>query len=386
MADTAISGATATRASVSCGPAATAPRVLRILDRKRTDPTRMVSLDDFQLLEDDASEDACIAVVERQNVTPYCLDQNNRRMIFAETPPEIDLSAAPFYYQAQYEAATRLIAIPYDRVHEMAIKPAGRFEELVLIYSVGRCGSTLMSKMWSRLDDTYSLSEPDIFTAINYLHGEGRLTDGEAMQLLGSAARLVNRPPMPRKRLVIKFRAQCIEIAELMYRQHPAASFIFMYRNAIDCINSYVRVFGAVPLPEQVLRRAFPYAKSHPEKYRPLDRLGQPLLVWLVCTHNYLRLRERGLPFVALKYEELLQKPYNSATRLFAHCGVSDALAEQACAAMTEDAQAGTQLARNVEGKRTLTADDCEFIRAFLAERGGMTPDQTLAGTLNAWQ
>ena len=386
MADTAISGATATRASVSCGPAATAPRVLRILDRKRTDPTRMVSLDDFQLLEDDASEDACIAVVERQNVTPYCLDQNNRRMIFAETPPEIDLSAAPFYYQAQYEAATRLIAIPYDRVHEMAIKPAGRFEELVLIYSVGRCGSTLMSKMWSRLDDTYSLSEPDIFTAINYLHGEGRLTDGEAMQLLGSAARLVNRPPMPRKRLVIKFRAQCIEIAELMYRQHPAASFIFMYRNAIDCINSYVRVFGAVPLPEQVLRRAFPYAKSHPEKYRPLDRLGQPLLVWLVCTHNYLRLRERGLPFVALKYEELLQKPYDSATRLFAHCGVSDALAEQACAAMTEDAQAGTQLARNVEGKRTLTADDCEFIRAFLAERGGMTPDQTLAGTLNAWQ
>jgi hypothetical protein len=386
VADTALSAATAHSEPVSCGPAAQAPRVLRILGRKRNDPTRMVSLDDFQLLEDDASEDACTAVAERRIVTPYCLDHDNRRMIFAETPPEINLSTAPFYYQAQYEAATRLIAIPYDRLHEMAIKLSGRFEEMVLIYSVGRCGSTLMSKMWSRLDDTYSLSEPDIFTAINYLHGEGRLTDGEAIRLLGSAVRLVNRPPVPRKRLAIKFRAQSIGIAELMYRQYPAANFVFMYRNAIDCIDSYVRVFGAVPLPEHVHRRAFPYAKSHPEKYRPLDRLGQPLLVWLVCAHNYLRLRERGLPFVALKYEELIQKPHDSATRLFAHCGVSDTLAEQACAAMTEDAQAGTQLARNIEGKRTLSADDCEFIRAFLAERGGMTPDQTLAGTLNTWQ
>ena len=70
------------------------------------------------------SDDACTAVAERPNVTPYCLDHNNRRMIFAETPPEINLSDAPFYYQAQYEAATRLIAIPYDQVHEIAARKA----------------------------------------------------------------------------------------------------------------------------------------------------------------------------------------------------------------------------------------------------------------------
>jgi hypothetical protein len=385
LANTAFSGATVTQGSVGAGAAARPPRILRIIGRKRTDPVRMASLDDFLLLEDDTTEDACTAVAERQNVTPYCLDQSNRRMIFVENPPEVDLSRAPFYYQAQYEAATRLIAIPYDRVHEIAKRLPADFEELVLIYSVGRCGSTLMSKMWNRLDDTYSLSEPDIFTGINYLFGEGRLTDGEAIQLLGSATRLVNRPPNARKRLVIKFRAQCIGIAELMYRQHPAASFVFMYRNAIDCIDSYLRVFGAVPLPEDVFHRVFPYAKSQPEKYRRLDRLGQPLLVWLVCTHNYLRLRERGLPFAALRYEELIQKPYESVARLLAYCGVSDALTRQACTAMTEDAQAGTQLARSANSGCTLTTDDREFIRGFLAERGGMTPDQTLAGTLNIW-
>ncbi len=90
------------------------------------------------------------------------------------------------------------------------------------------------------------------FSAINYLYGEGRLSEREATQLLGTTMRLVNRSARAQKRLVIKFRAQCIGIAELMYRQYPTASFIFMYRNAIDCVNSYLRVFGALPLPEQL--------------------------------------------------------------------------------------------------------------------------------------
>ena len=56
--------------------------MLQILGRKRTDATQMVSLDDFQLREVDAGDDACAAVADRRNVTPYCLDHNNRRMIF----------------------------------------------------------------------------------------------------------------------------------------------------------------------------------------------------------------------------------------------------------------------------------------------------------------
>jgi hypothetical protein len=375
------SGTTAKHNFASDGSTA-GPRVLEILGRRRTDFTQMVSLDDFYLREVVASEDLCATVAENRHVTPYCLDHQNRHMIFAETPPDIELSARPFYYQAQYEAATRLISVPYDRVHEIAAGAQGRSVDPVLIFSVGRCGSTLMSKIWGRLDDTYSVSEPDVFTGINYLHGRGRLTDDEAVQLLASTVRLIHRPPTPRARLVIKFRAQCIGIAELLYQRHPDAGFIFMYRNAIDCVDSYVRVFGAVPLPEHVFDRAFPYARSEPEKYERLHRLGQPMLVWLVCAHTYLGLRQSGLPWVAIKYEDLVERPHNLIARLFAHCGISDALIEQACSAMTVDAQAGTSLSRNVDGKRTLTTEDCEFIRTFFLERGGIATDEVLAGTL----
>lgn len=363
--------------------ASAAPCAFQITGRARTNPTRMASLADFRLEPVVAAgEDLCAAVAERPNITPYCLDHENRRMVFAETPLEIDVSKAPLFYQSQHEAATRLIAIPYDLVHEVAMRVPAQFQQLVFIHSVGRCGSTLMSNIWRGLDDTYSLSEPDVFTDINYRRGEGHLTHWETIRLLGSAVRLFNRP-IPRKRLVIKFRAQCMGLADLMHWLHPTASFVFMYRNALDCIDSRVRVFGETPLPEQVFRQTFPFAQSQPHKYQRLRRLGQPLLIWLVCVHNYLRMRKWGLPFIAFKYEELLRNPTDSVARLFAHCGISDASVEQARSAMAEDAHAGTFLARDTAGIQTLATEDLEFLRAFFAEHTKIAPDQTLPGTIN---
>jgi hypothetical protein len=375
-------GPAADLATSAYAPADATPRLLEIIGRVRADPTQVVSLDDFRLRETDADEDLCAIVAERPNVVPYCLDHANRRMIFAEIPPQIDLSKAPFYYQAQYEHATRLIALPYDSVHKIAARLPAGFGALIFIYSVGRCGSTLVSKLWGRLEDTYSISEPDVFAGINLLQGDGRLTDRETLELLGSTVRLLYREAAPRRRLVIKFRAQCIGLAPFIHALCPAATFLFLYRNAIDCIDSYMRVFGAIPLPEREFRQAFWYTQTQPDKYKALRWLGRPLLVWLVCAHSYLQLRERGVPFAALKYEDLVRSSRETVARMFAHCGATDAPVELACAAMNEDSQAGTPLARNADGRRTLTTEDAAFIRGFFAEHGGLAPDHVLDGTL----
>lgn len=85
-----------------------------------------------------------------------------------------------------------------------------------------------------------------------------------------------------------------------------------MYRNALDCIDSRVRVFGEQRLPEHVFRQAFPYTQLPPQTCERLRRLAQLLLIWLVCIHKYLRMREFGFPVIAFKYEELLRDPINS--------------------------------------------------------------------------
>ena len=62
----------------------------------------------------DAGEADARLVLDRANVSLYCLDPENRRALFAETDPAADLIKAPFLYHAQHQAARRLVAVPYD--------------------------------------------------------------------------------------------------------------------------------------------------------------------------------------------------------------------------------------------------------------------------------
>src|SRR5262245_2800399 len=91
---------------------------LSIEARIKLAPFGIVSPDDFQYREANALDPRI--VVEQPNISLYCLDHQNRHALFVETPAGMDLLHAPFYFHAQYEAAQRLIAIPYDTLHALA--------------------------------------------------------------------------------------------------------------------------------------------------------------------------------------------------------------------------------------------------------------------------
>jgi Sulfotransferase family len=361
-------------------------KILQIHGRRRTNPTQLVSREDFALRELDGQSDdeVSTAVFGNTNIAPYCLDHESRQVIFAETPPDVDVSLAPFYYQGQFEAATRLIATPYDLAHQIAMRTGARFEELVLLYSVGRCGSTLISKLWQQVQDTYSVSEPDVFTHISQLRDGHQLNDGEAAQLLETAVRLLYQPRRAGTRFVVKFRARCIDLAELMYSLFPPAKLLFMYRNAFDCIDSHVRVFGDEPVDEPTFRRAFPLARDAAADYcHRLGRLGGPLVSWADGMQRYLAMRERGLPFAAVRYEDLARDPQRSIAQLLRHCAAPALSSEQISEVMAGDVQAGTKVARNSDGRRTLTGAEMDCIRTFLEQHTAIAPDGVLPGTVN---
>src|SRR3954464_5827490 len=89
-------------------------------------------------------------VLENPDVSLYCLDADNRQALFVQTPPGVGLLQQPFYYLAQYQHAQRVIAVPYDDLDRLADGlPPDDAGNLVLIYSVGRCGSTLISQSFN---------------------------------------------------------------------------------------------------------------------------------------------------------------------------------------------------------------------------------------------
>ena len=91
---------------------------------------------------------------------------------------------APFYFIAQYEAAQRLIAVPYATLHALAGEVELDPQHIILFYSTGRCGSTLVSHVLNQTPTVVSFSEPDVFTQLVKLRTAGQSNDAEVTALL----------------------------------------------------------------------------------------------------------------------------------------------------------------------------------------------------------
>ena len=65
---------------------------------------------------------------------------------------------APFYFVTQYETAQRLIAVPYDTLHQLAAECQIDPSKIILVYSTGRCGSTLISRVFDQVPEVASFS------------------------------------------------------------------------------------------------------------------------------------------------------------------------------------------------------------------------------------
>ncbi len=113
-----------------------------IIDAKvKTSPFAIVSVDDFQVHSGQQLDPHII--LEQLNISLYCLDHANEQMIFVETLPEVDLLRAPFYFIAQYDAAQRLIAVPYDTLHTLANEVGGSSCFIQRVVVARRCSAIL---------------------------------------------------------------------------------------------------------------------------------------------------------------------------------------------------------------------------------------------------
>src|SRR5262245_45944595 len=132
---------------------------LTIESKVKPGPFDIVSADDFRAQVTRPVNPRL--VLEQPNVSLYCLDHANRQALFVETPPEVDLLRAPFYFIAQYEVARHLIAVPYATLHALAGELRLDPRRIILFYSTGRCGSTLLSHVMNQTPAVVSFSEPD---------------------------------------------------------------------------------------------------------------------------------------------------------------------------------------------------------------------------------
>lgn len=314
----------------------------------------------------------------------YCLDLGRREALFVRTPPELDLTAAAFLYQTQYSAATELVAVPFAELHRVAATVEAPSERLVFVYSVGRCGSTLVSKAFAAADGVVSLSEPDFFWQLHALQDAG---DPELDTLVASCIRLLCAP-RPARAWAIKLRSHEIELADALRRSFPEAKSVFLYRDADSWARSAARAFGFFS-PETLAgwdpaSSVFPRLRSLVDGPVP-EPFASPveLMAWLWATSvaRAIALRDAGVQLVAASYAELQSDPEASLAALLARSGLTIDPAALAAVAGA-DSQAGTELSREQAAVSTseLTPERHAAFRRRLAEIApGLPPDPVFA-------
>jgi hypothetical protein len=174
-----------------------------------------------------------------QDLLPYCLDFLNRRAIYVGGVDSAGAQTAPFYYLHLRRTARRVVSVPWETlplVHDAARAP-------IFLFSPGRCGSTLLSRILSAAG-TANVSEPDFYTqATSALCASSfnpfRATIGKAVAGMGAdlAAAL-----SPDQSPVVKLRAESCRAPDLLVQPRERRT-IFLTRDFESWARSNGRAF-----------------------------------------------------------------------------------------------------------------------------------------------
>ncbi len=364
-------------------------RILTILEKFRTSPVGRVGPADFRARDEGLADPEI--VLRDPNLTLYCLDMENRQAIFTETPPECDLRHAPFLYMAQYEHARRLVCIPYEALHRLAADVVMDSSRLILIYSVGRCGSTLVSRAYGQVTGVESLSEPDVLTQMLFAWRTGGLGGPEEAALLRSCTLLQCAPGRARgaSAWALKFRSEVTQMAPLLHTLFPKARLVFLYRHPEPWARSFLRLMNvgdpAAPVPFGDGPR--PYFGSVDARFD-----GQPAAstlellasMWVTPMQTCLEMQARGITVFVARYEELSAAPQEVLGAMLAHCGLPTVAAGDLDAILERDSQAGSPLSRDSTGKAPvgLSPAHMDELRRLIRDYSpGLTADTLLPST-----
>jgi len=306
-------------------------RHYRILERARTHLHGLSGRADFTL----AFNGRLRNVQPVRAAIPYCADLQAENLLFVTVDDAMRTLRAPFAYRSLYDDARALIACPIERTAELEMDVAG---QTLLIFSIGRCGSTLLSTLLNQTGHL-SISEPDALCGFAFLKPSQVPEIG--LDVIGAAmhASLASFHAHARSAVAIKFRSQCNRAVDLYRRLLPDARIAFVLRETPSWAASVHRAFGEPP--EVMVRRLSDGLAAYD---RLVEGGAAPALVW---------------------YEDLRAEPQRAIEALIGRAlGPEEAAAVGAAA--EQDSQAGTGLDRSIVRRRPLDeAVLSEFRRAW---------------------
>ena len=340
--------------------------LLVIKERKRQDPFAVADPSDFEFEAGEAIDPQI--VVTNLRITLYCLDHVNRRALFVETAPGVDLSQAPFFYQAQYENTVNLYGVSYDTLHQLADGISLDSQQLMLVYSTGRSGSTLIGFALNAVSGVVGISEPDVFTQLVSLREWDGSNEAEISALVKSCMKFLCKPTEQIPNPIawsIKFRSFSIELGDLLYKHFPHAKIVFLYRQleswAVSTMNAFIEN-DTIELRtwfQMWLATLVPSIAKHArENGSILSLFTMGAMMWTSILVRYMELLGHGVPILAIRFEDIKSAPQDATQKIIEYCGFLNADMKSVYDVLEKDSQAGSVVSQEMLVQRDFQLTD----------------------------
>jgi hypothetical protein len=332
-----------------------------ITGRKQFDPISFANMNDFELSEG-GNIDAD-AILNNPYITLYSLDFEKKMAVFVETPSDVNLSQAPFYYQMQRSKATRVVTTSFETMIELGQHVPVDDEKLVLIHSMGRSGSTLASQLFAQVDGVINMSEPDALTLLVAIRSTQPDAQDMTKALVNASIRLLCKTPAETA-WVIKGRSWVIELGDWLHESFPKTRNVYLYRDAVSWSKSSLGAFldTVERTPEELyqfenetrdwMKLFMPLIASH-DPNEHLSATGLLSLMWLSNMERYMELHKSGVEMLAIPYSSWSLDPGKTAVSMLEYCCCLPADMTAIDETLKKDSQAGTSLSQQTVKKKT---------------------------------
>ena len=315
-------------------------------------------------------------------ITLYCFDDDVEHAVFVGCEERIDPRKEPFYFVAQYRAAKHLYFLPIGAFRELAKRIELQEERVSFLHSVGRCGSTLVSKAFAAVKSVESYSEPDVFMQLLTLRGLGKIGGEVQRNLIADCVRWTLRPELDQREVShwsIKFRSQCSEMATDYFRAFPDSKMLFLYRDWRSWLGSVYRAFVDKETEDEAESKTFmedtfktihPVFADYVKEGEPLPVTQSWVLSWVGSAESYLKSCDDGVVWVTASFDQIKESPREVVDRLFDHCGIEVKDQDALERALERDSQEGSVISQKEIGEvPTVSADALSRLDEILGKR-----------------
>lgn len=306
--------------SVRDGPKPEMSKTRKILTAEirgagRTERISIASVSDFSL---GKARTITRSDAAAQKLFPYCLDFVRRRAVYVGGVSANEAQAAPFYYLQLRRSARTAVMVPWE---EVALRQ-DESRAPILLFSPGRCGSTLVSRILYEAR-VANVSEADFYTQAT-------------SQFLSSAFNPFRRGM--RHAVLGMGRDLCASLS--------SGGPVVVKLRAESC-----RAPGLVIDPNErralfVIREFESWARSTIHTFRNGPRKAVRKFLSALACRDFL---QRHCECLSLRYEDLTIDP-DRARRTLEHFLRVEIASSALVRAMNKDSQEGTPLARGARG------------------------------------